>query len=597
MHDGRLNRQAYALIYLIRLKSTFPGAQHVSVGLAATVPVLLAFNLPPSATVLNQAVALLGWGGVMACIVLMHGCRSAKRNAGLTSLLAAVSLLIAAALVAPPLTNQTWEIALSNAGTLAAAASLAMAGAVVHRTGNAGALLRALCCALVLAGLLSVAIGIVQVFLPNWCDGDVIARSSFSGRAVGNLRQPNHLSTLLVWAAIGAVWLGEAKALHRSVASTLHAVMVFGVVLSASRTGLVGVLILAIWGLLDRRLSRTSRLLLVLSPVIYACSWFALAAWAELSQQVFGGEQRLTVEGPLSTTRYGIWSNTLTLIARHPWTGVGFGEFNFAWTLTPFPGRPVEFFDHTHNLPLHLAVELGIPLAIAAVALLAFALWRAFIASSAAHGVEGATLRAAFMMVLMMALHSQLEYPLWYAYFLLPTALLFGLCLGRPPGSAPSEAKTPPGRTRPLLIAGLLVIAGGFAMIFDYMRVVAIFEPPENAAPLAERIAHGQRSWFFTHHADYAAATTAERPSEVMDAFKRASHYLLDARLMLAWAKAFHESGDTERARHIAQRLREFDHPLTKEFFAACETNPPSAHPKPYQCEAPTTKFDHRDFR
>ena len=35
-------------------------------------------------------------------------------------------------------------------------------------------------------------------------------------------------------------------------------------------------------------------------------------------------------------------------------------------------------------------------------------------------------------MVLMVTLHSLLEYPLWYSYFLLPTAFAFGLCLAEP---------------------------------------------------------------------------------------------------------------------------------------------------------------------
>ena len=89
----------------------------------------------------------------------------------------------------------------------------------------------------------------------------------------------------------------------------------------------------------------------------------------------FGGAARLA-EGDISSSRFGIWANTLALIRQQPWSGVGFGEFNLAWTLTPFPGRPVAFFDHTHNLPLQLAVELGLPLAAAVMALLLWALVR-----------------------------------------------------------------------------------------------------------------------------------------------------------------------------------------------------------------------------
>jgi hypothetical protein len=54
------------------------------------------------------------------------------------------------------------------------------------------------------AGVLNLGIGLVQVFAPDWPDGDWIAASGIVGRAVGNLRQPNHLSSLLLWSAIAA---------------------------------------------------------------------------------------------------------------------------------------------------------------------------------------------------------------------------------------------------------------------------------------------------------------------------------------------------------------------------------------------------------
>jgi hypothetical protein len=44
------------------------------------------------------------------------------------------------------------------------------------------------------------------------------------------------------------------------------------------------------------------------------------------------------------------------------------------------------------------------------------------------------------MFVLMISLHSLLEYPLWYAYFLLPAAWAFGFGLGAP--RAPAAAPT-----------------------------------------------------------------------------------------------------------------------------------------------------------
>jgi hypothetical protein len=138
---------------------------------------------------------------------------------------------------------------------------------------------------------------------------------------------------------------------------------------------------------------------------------------------------------------------------------------------------------------------------------------------------------------------------------------------------------------------------GGLASIADYYRVVVIFDPPEVAGSLKERIADGRRSVFFAHHADYAAATTSEHPSDAAFAFIRAPHYLLDARLMQAWAKALDEAGDTQQARYVAQRLREFRNEQAEPFFAPCDEEPSADKPLPFQCIPPTRQFRYEDFR
>jgi len=553
-------------------------------------PALLAFNLPPSATFFNQAAALVGWGGFLVLVADAAPLRRRLGSSGLTALLAALALLLASSLASPLWAGLPSALALSGAGLVLAAALAALVGASAQSAGRGVTAFRALCIGMVIAGVASSLVGIVQVFAPQWPDGDFIARTYIAGRAVGNMRQPNHLSSLLVWATIAAVWLAETGVFKRWVGSALALLFIFVIVLSASRTGTVSVGLLAVWSLLDKRLSRPTRLLLLCAPVAYGLFWLGTSAWADYSHHVFGGETRFSTKGDISSSRWGIWSNTLALIAMHPWAGVGFGEFNFAWTLTPFPGRPVAFFDHTHNIILQFAVELGLPLATAVLALLAWALFSAW------RGAQDSARRAALVMVLMILLHSLLEYPLWYAYFLLPAAFAFGLCLGRPE-DAPAAAAT--GKTtRPLLmIASLLLMLGGIASVADYSRVVAIFAPAEGAPPLAQRIASGQRSVFFAHQADYAAATTTERPADAMDSFQRAPHNLLDARLMIAWAKALDEAGDTERARYIAQRLQEFHNDGAEEFFAPCADKTTPAAPLPFQCVAPTRSFSYEDFR
>ena len=151
--------------------------------------------------------------------------------------------------------------------------------------------------------------------------------------------------------------------------------------------------------------------------------------------------------------------------------------------------------------------------------------------------------------------------------------------------------------TRPLLIASLVLAAGAVLSVVDYWRVVVIFTPGgEDNLPLQTRVARGQRSVFFSHHADYAAATTPGLTS-VVDPFKRSSHYLLDTRLMIAWAKAYALRGDVERARYLAARLREFRNPDANEFFAECDAPVVAGQHRPFQCDPPTRSFVYSDFK
>jgi O-antigen ligase len=616
--------------------------------LAVAVPSLLAFNLAPSATFLNQATSLIGWAVVALVLSATTAIAVHRPRGALAAALGALTLILLSAIGSWQFAGLPMGLTLSAIGVIASAMLVLWIAAAVAEAGHGTAAFNAFCIALIVTGVLSTLVGMVQVFAPQWADGQWIATASVPGRASGNLRQPNHLSSLLLWAALASVWMLETGRIKWPLAAALGGLFMLGLVLSASRTGTLGVIVLALWGGLDsvfnKQRSRAVRAMLLLSPLIYALCWWGSTEWARQSHQVFGAAARLTADGDLSSSRFGIWANTLSLIAQHPWFGVGFGEFNFAWSLTPFPKRPHAFFDHTHNLPLQLAVELGLPLTVLVLALLIFSMWRAWRGSRDTSNLDApmpsvdAPMRmTAFMMVLMMALHSQLEYPLWYAYFLLPTAFALGLCLGsadeaarekqpasrhtksvrpevskgssRTPFATSGRSEKPPqperggffvrprNSARPLVMASLLMLGGSIASLYDYLRVVVIFSPGDQAVSLAERITEGKRSWFFDHHAHYAAVTSAARPSDEMASFKVASHYLLDTRLMTTWATALNEAGDTPRARAIAQRLIEFRNLDAKPFFEACGVPLAVDAVVPFQCAPQVQEFGYRDFK
>jgi hypothetical protein len=140
----------------------------------------------------------------------------------------------------------------------------------------------------------------------------------------------------------------------------------------------------------------------------------------------------------------------------------------------------------------------------------------------------------------------------------------------------------------------MMVVLLGSLAAYDYMRVVAIFAPPSNATPLETRIAQGRESVLFGHHADYAAGTVVQHPGVVLYTFDRSTHFLLDMRLAGAWATALHEAGQTDKARWVAARMREF-RGQSADFFRPCDE--PAVATKPFQCAPPERSYTVDDFR
>ncbi|KDB52131.1 hypothetical protein X805_22850 [Sphaerotilus natans subsp. natans DSM 6575] len=560
--------------------------------LAVALPFLIAGSAPPTSTYFNQALAFGGCG--LWLMVWALGTRPGTAgSSAATRWLLGVGVLL---LLATALSSAPWGQRLAPLGCLLLGGALMHAVARSCRDGRGSDWTLPLMCALLTAGLLSVVIGAVQVFAPELADGRWVAFATTPGRAIGNMRQPNQLSTLLLWAAAAAVWLSLRE--RRSIVqlALVLAALVFGVAMTASRTGLVGVVLLALWGLLDRRLPAPVRGLLLAMVPFYALCWVGLEQWLASHGVMFYGDDQLkkTLHGDASSSRGRIWANTWALVQAHPWTGVGVGAFNFVWSMTPFPGRPVAFFDHSHNLPLQLAVESGLPLAGAVLAGVAWAGWRARRALVDADEDRARDARTALFMLVMVGVHSLLEYPLWYVYFLLPAMMLAGWLTGSVPASvepARPPAAAPGWRLRlgPWLwsVTGALALVASVWSTVEYWTVSVIFEPELSfgeAEPLSARIERGRRSVLWGHHADYARATMAKAPEEVFDAFDRPLHHLADTRLMIAYARALEGRGETARAAHVAARLREFRNPASAEFFSVCDAPGSDRRPTPFQC-------------
>ena len=586
--------------------------------LALLGPTLIAAHDPPSVTFYNQALAALGWGLWLAWLgVHSTGVTTprAPRGPGRSGLIAMSVLLLvqaAQALWAGMASPVPLGLGLMGGG-LALGALLALHGG--WRAGSSAAsgadtLPMLFFGGLALAGAVGLLLSLVQVFHPAWADGVFIAVPTIAGRAVANLRQPNHLSTLLVFACAAAAWLGAQGRLNERLAALGVAGFIVGIVLTASRTGMVGMAFLTLWGCLDRQLPRSLRWTLIGAPAIYGLAWGGMWLWSHADSSVaFAAEARLHDGSDISSSRFKIWANVLELIRQQPWLGVGYGRFNFAWSMTPFPTRPVAFFDHTHNVLLQWAVEFGVPLAALMTGLCAWAFWL-LVRPWRAGAEQGSALRhhtvgACAVMVAMAGFHSLLEYPLWYGYFLWPTAFAFGLGLSArtvasagasSDSAALSSATAAPwlGRAAP----GLLMAALAVWCALDYRAASNIYAPRAGAGPLDQRIAFGMKMPWWGYQADYALVNRPDEdePSLPPEAFRRTVHNLLDARLMMAYARSLAEHGQADKARYVAQRLYEFKNSMAKDWKALCETPLEPGEPVPFQCEKPLQAYTWRDM-
>jgi hypothetical protein len=145
--------------------------------------------------------------------------------------------------------------------------------------------------------------------------------------------------------------------------------------------------------------------------------------------------ERLTAgaaEESTSSTRLKGVRTAFAVASNYPVLGGGAGAY--PWLGFQLAGiNSTETAEHAHNLPLALAAEFGFPLALLVSALLAWQWW------ALARGSQRLPVAWAALLTTMTAIHSLVEYPLWYAYFLgvfafvsgAATPLVFRLTLGR----------------------------------------------------------------------------------------------------------------------------------------------------------------------
>jgi hypothetical protein len=232
------------------------------------------------------------------------------------------------------------------------------------------------------------------------------------------------------------------------------------------------------------------------------------------------------------SSRVVLWSNVLHLIGERPWLGWGWGELDFAHYMTLYPGaRFCDILDNAHSLPLHLAVELGLPAALLAGAGLTWAVWRA-----RPWREREPARQMAWAVLLAVGVHSLLEYPLWYGPFQMALGLALGL-LWRRSTAQHNASQAMRQRVAAVMVSAAALAACAYAA-WDYHRASQVYLPPERRAPAwrddpLERIGN---PWLFRQQLRFAELTitplTQQNATWTFDTAAALLHYSPEPRVI-----------------------------------------------------------------
>jgi O-antigen ligase len=300
---------------------------------------------------------------------------------------------------------------------------LIVLGAELKREFGLPKVVSALAWAVFIGGVLNILIVVLQISGVGPASLIIPHHQANNG---ANLSQVNHLANYLGLALGSLIYLYITAQIKPKLAILFAILLLFPIALTGQRMGWLYVLILAIGGwLATRKFSQTAHhlkpwLLLLLIPAFIAVQYIIpLLPISGLplmpSQKVVAGFQGASI-------RLELVKEAWQIFLANPLLGIGFAQFGWQdFKLAETFNQHVGWYHHTHNIVLHLMVEAGL---VGGLLMVVGAVY--FIGNARRVGLTPERFWI-YALLAVLAIHSSLEYPLWYAYFLGIAAIILGL--------------------------------------------------------------------------------------------------------------------------------------------------------------------------
>lgn len=273
--------------------------------------------------------------------------------------------------------------------------------------------------ALIIASLISTFI-ILDQWLGTPVSGLFISDLPPGASPFGNLGQPNNLATLLYCGLLATAFFWHKQSLSGFVTGLVSVIIVIGIVLTESRTPWVITLaITALWLWKSKTLSlrlKWPALAAVVTGYILCLYAFPVLKDILLLTQ---SPQDLSIS---SSGRIEIWKQLWAAIWNGPWYGYGWNQMSHAQLASALDFPAIKrIFLNSHNLFIELLIANGPYIGLLLISVIVW--WGA----TRAHRLSSPEGWFAYAICLAFMTHAMLEFPLNYAYFLLPFGIMLGI--------------------------------------------------------------------------------------------------------------------------------------------------------------------------
>lgn len=461
------------------------------------------------------------------------------------------------------------------------AAGLIVAARALVRSCGVESLSIIIAASLATGAMCSALIGIIQHFNVATPLNAFVATPA-TAAIFGNLAQPNHYASHATLGLFSLVYLHVRGRGAWVITGALPLLFVLG--LSGSRSAwlyLLTAFFLAAW--LRKVMpvdDRDARRLFIISGgfiiVYYALQWLVDAGWFRPPDRALVTAVERLFSGAASVTdRYFLWGGAWTMWLENPAFGTGWGTFSaryFEYMSSAGGSGTYSLFHNPHNIVLHFMAETGLTGAL--ILVVPPLLWL----RQAGRGRRDAGWWWLLAVMAVLALHSLLEYPLWYAYFLGVAALLLGI--------APAAVFVPRLARMGRLLAVALMAVGTLNLTtawLDYREFERIFFTPTAALreqDHSESMSRLHRNPLLTPYIELASALPLEVAGTDLDQriflTDRALHFaplpilvyrqvlllaladrVPEAQALLRRARRVHPAAPPEFERDLARLVRE----------------------------------------